>query len=236
MPFPANVSDYTNAMLSRVVLEKKTQKVLRGEYVIPSSANYHRFCSNFVAHGKERLLPRQILLTSEEATDSRQPHRRGVAAARAGAEQAGVVVAYDMQEQPLQDGLLDGPPQPRERGRDPGLPLLGRSSPGTTPSTLRRRSSTCTSTKGADGLMNDAGALYGFKSDDPAVNDYGDLSARTTEHVRQVRARAGAGRAGRPERARERGRTHNGIFQFIRDRGHRLRPHDAERRLLRRHR
>ncbi len=211
VPFPANVSDYTNAMLSRVVLEKKTQKVLRGEYVIPSSANYQRFCSNFVAHGKEGF-SRQIVLTSEEATDS--VNRTGEAwPARAGAEQAGVVVAYDSRNNRYRTVYSMGRHNHENAVAIPGYRysvILSGDDTFNAPSSQLYMYLT----KGADGLMNDAGALYGFKSDDPAVNDYGDLSPAKSTSGKFVRVPVPVALG--DQNALEKWSNDNGIFQFIR--------------------
>lgn len=92
VPFPLTppppLNDFTNAMLSKLTLGKGGG-VLAGEYVIPSEANYQRFCSNFIVsrkHGFERPL----LFTNEEATDF--VNRTGQAFPGTPGEQAGVVV------------------------------------------------------------------------------------------------------------------------------------------------
>src|SRR5918997_3103955 len=101
VPFPfdpatgVGLNDFTNAMLSKLTLHRRSGSVLSGTYVIPSEANYQRFCSNFLA-GAEHGFDREIIFTNEEATDF--VNRTGEAwPARPGAEQAGVVVAYDVE-------------------------------------------------------------------------------------------------------------------------------------------
>ena len=91
-------NDYNNAQLSRITLHQKSAGVLEGEYVIQSGANYQRFCSNFLATAAQGF-DRQILFTNEEATDF--VSRTGtaypaIAATEPPNEQAGVVVAYDI--------------------------------------------------------------------------------------------------------------------------------------------
>ena len=57
VPFPATRQDPSNALVSKLRLQQRGGGVLKGEFVIPASAGYQRFCSNFVvgkAHGFER--------------------------------------------------------------------------------------------------------------------------------------------------------------------------------------
>ena len=99
VPFPftpatgVGFNDFTNAMLSQLTLNQHSAGVLHGSYVIPSEANYQRFCSNYLATEKEGF-DRPLLFTNEEATDF--VNRTGTAwPPGPGAEQAGVVVAFD---------------------------------------------------------------------------------------------------------------------------------------------
>jgi hypothetical protein len=103
-PFPTIASgqpnpkvDFTNALLSKLTLKRGAGKVMAASYAIPSSANYQRFCSNFMA-GPEHGLDRYLVFTNEEAVVSF--NRTGVAfplsAGGSNPEVAGVVVAYDV--------------------------------------------------------------------------------------------------------------------------------------------
>ncbi|MBA2384534.1 MAG: DUF839 domain-containing protein [Actinobacteria bacterium] len=211
VPFPANFSDYTNATLSRLVVEKATQEVLRGSYVIPSTANYQRFCSNFIAH-KQQGFGRQIVLTNEEATD--MVNRTGEAwPPRAGAEQAGVVVAYDSRNDRYKAVYSMGRHNHENAVAIPGYKvsviLSGDDTFNAPASQLYMYL-----TKGANGIMNDSGALYGFKSDDPAVNDYGDLSGSRSVSGTFVRVPVSVALG--DQNALESWSNANGIFQFIR--------------------
>ena len=99
--FPANRSDFTNSLVSKLRLNQHSAGVLRGEYVIGNDANYQRFCSNFLV-GEEHGFERELLLTNEEARDIvlRQGyawHPPSVSLDEPFAEQAGVVVALDTQ-------------------------------------------------------------------------------------------------------------------------------------------
>jgi len=100
VPFPlpsatvAGRADFTNSLVSKLRLNQHSAGLLKGEYVIPSSANYQRFCSNFLV-SDEHGFARDLLLTNEEARD--QVNRTGAAwPPGPGAEQPGVVVALDV--------------------------------------------------------------------------------------------------------------------------------------------
>ena len=99
VPFPATRQDHINSTVSKLRLHQKSGGVLKGDYVIPQSAGYQRFCSNFLV-GPEHGFERELLLTNEEArdivlraTDSWEP---GLTLATPNTEQAGVVVAYEI--------------------------------------------------------------------------------------------------------------------------------------------
>src|SRR5918997_279463 len=68
VPFPATLVDFTNAMVSQLVVNRQTRGIVSGRYAIPSSANFQRFCSNFIAD-REHGFSRPMLFTNEEATD-----------------------------------------------------------------------------------------------------------------------------------------------------------------------
>ncbi len=90
-------SDYTNSQISRVVLNQKSAGVLSGSYIVDSTGNFQRFCSNFLATAANGF-ERDILFTNEEAPD--WVNRTGTAwPATIGADEAreaGVVVAVDI--------------------------------------------------------------------------------------------------------------------------------------------
>jgi hypothetical protein len=99
VPFPlptpdvAGRADFTNSLVSKLRLNQHSAGLLKGDYAIPSSANYQRFCSNFLV-SKEHGFARDLLLTNEEARD--YVNRTGAAwPPGPGAEQPGVVVALD---------------------------------------------------------------------------------------------------------------------------------------------
>jgi hypothetical protein len=211
VPFPATQSDFTNATLSKLVLDKKSQRILSGSYVIPSEANFQRFCSNYLVT-KQHGFSRPIVLTNEEATD--RVNRTGTAwPPGPNAEQAGVVVAYDINNNRYKAIYSMGRHNHENAVAIPGYKnpviLSGDDTFNAPASQLYLYI-----TKGANSLMNDQGALYGFKSDDPAVNDYGDLSG--TKSVSGTFIRVPVAVAFGDQDALERWSNENGVFQFIR--------------------
>src|SRR6266545_1216359 len=68
VPFGARGSDFTNALLSKLTLNRKTGGTLAGSFAIPNSANYQRFCSNFLVSHKQGF-DRDLVLVGEEARD-----------------------------------------------------------------------------------------------------------------------------------------------------------------------
>ena len=77
VPFPYNSAaptaangenDFDNSQVSHLILNPKSISVLNGKFAIPSSEGYQRFCSNYLATGKEGF-DREILFTNEESPD-----------------------------------------------------------------------------------------------------------------------------------------------------------------------
>jgi hypothetical protein len=179
VPFPATRQDPSNSLLSELRLHQKSAGVLRGRYAIPSEAAYQRFCSNFVvgsAHGFER----ELLFTNEEARDIvlRQPdswHQPGVQLSEPGAEQAGVVVAYDIKRGDYRSIYGMGR---HNHENAVGVPGYGYPVVLSGDDTFDAPASQLYLYKATSGaaVWNDQGRLYAFKSDIPTVNDYGDLT------------------------------------------------------------
>ncbi|QNN53321.1 hypothetical protein [Nocardioides mesophilus] len=179
VPFPATRADYANAMLSELRLKQDGAGVTRGEYVIPSSAGYQRFCSNFLAGAAEGF-DRPTLFTVEEARDvvlrQEESWRPGLTVDTPGAEQAGVVVAYDPQSGDYRTiygmGRHNHENALAMRGYGHPVVLSGDDTFDAPASQLYLY----TADSGQD-VWQDKGVLWAFRSDDPAVNDYGDLTA-----------------------------------------------------------
>jgi hypothetical protein len=179
VPFPANRSDFTNSQVSRLRLHQKSAGVLKGKYVIPSSANYQRFCSNFLV-GREHGFERKLLLTNEEARDIvlREGfawHPPSVSLSEPSAEQAGVVVAYDVKSRDFRSIYGMGR---HNHENSVGIPGYGHPVVLSGDDTFDAPSSQLYLYTAESGraVWNDQGTLYAFRSDNPAVNDYGDLT------------------------------------------------------------
>ena len=221
VPFPftpatgVGFNDFTNAMLSNLKINVQTHGVLDGSYVIPSEANYQRFCSNFLAtaeHGFER----DLIFTNEEATDV--VNRVGTAwpatpANGSQPEQAGVVVAYDVKSGAYKTIYGMGRHNHENSVAIPGYGhpvVLSGDDTFTAPS-----SQLYLYTAGsAAAVWNDTGTLWAFKSDVPTINDYGDLTvagAVSGRFIEVPRAIAVGDQTGL-----ENWSNANGVFQFIR--------------------
>jgi hypothetical protein len=182
VPFPAARQDPSNSVLSRLRLNQHSVGVLKGEYVIPSSAAYQRFCSNSFA-GAAQGFERDLIFTNEEARDIvlRQEdswHQPAVQLSEPGAEQAGVQVAYDIKSGEFRTIYGMGRMNHENAVAVPGyghpVVLTGDDTFDAPASQLFLFSAP----NGA-AVWNDSpsGKLYAFVADSPAgVNDYGDVT------------------------------------------------------------
>jgi len=180
VPLPFNATtgvglvDFDNAQLSHLVMKRGSGRIMSGEYAIPSSANYQRFCSNFFA-GPAEGWSRPLVMTNEEATDFVNRTGQAWPAVAGTSEQAGLAVAYD--------------PATRQYKSIYGLGRMNHENsvaiPGYSEAVLVTGDDTFSApasqlymykAANADGVWNDTGHLWAFKSDDAAINDYGDLS------------------------------------------------------------
>jgi hypothetical protein len=179
VPFPATRQDGLNATVSRLRLNQHSAGVLKGDYVIPQSAGYQRFCSNFVV-GPEHGFDRTLLFTNEEARDIvlRQAdswHQPGVQLSEAGAEQAGVVVAFDVKSGAFRSIYGMGR---HNHENSVGIPGYGYPVLVSGDDTFDAPASQLYLYKadsGAD-VWDDRGKLYAFVSDGVGINDYGDVT------------------------------------------------------------
>jgi hypothetical protein len=215
VPFPANLVDFDNAQLSHLVLKRGSGKVLSGDYAIPSSANYQRFCSNFLA-GSAQGWDRELVLTNEEATDI--VNRTGTAWPAtpqfgSNPEQAGVVVAYDTASGAYRTiyglGRMNHENSVAVPGFDEAVVVTGDDTFSAPASQLFMYIA-----DDADGVWNDTGHLYGFVSDDPAINDYGDLTASNS--VSGTFLQVPDAIADGDQNGLEAWSNANNVFQFIR--------------------
>jgi len=179
VPFPATRQDNLNATVSQLRLNQHSAGILKGDYVIPQSGGYQRFCSNFLV-GSEHGFERELLLTNEEARDIvlRQAdswHQPGVSLTEPGAEQAGVVVAYDVKSGEHRSIYGMGRHNHENSVAVPGYgyPVVISGD-----DTFDAPASQLYLYKAADGagVWNDTGKLYAFVADNAAINDYGDVT------------------------------------------------------------
>jgi hypothetical protein len=226
VPFPytpgagpdLNQNDFDNAQVSRWRLNQHSGGVLNAAWAITSDLNFQRFCSNYLATAKEGF-DRPILFTNEEATDF--VFRTGQAwpapASEPPAQQAGVVVAHDIQSGQTRPILGMGRHNHENNVAIPGYdhPVL-LSGDDTFTSNPAQSQLYSYMAANADAVWNDQGALYGFKSDNPAVDDYYDFPIGSSMSVSgefvEIPRTAAVGTQSQLETASD--AAH--VFQFVR--------------------
>ena len=178
VPFPTTRQDHLNSTVSKLRLNQNSAGVLKGEYVIPQSAGYQRFCSNFLV-GAEHGFERELLLTNEEARDivlrAEDSWEPGLTLATPNTEQAGVVVAYDVKSGASKSIYGMGR---HNHENSVGIPGYGYPVVLSGDDTFDAPASQLYMYKAASGadVWNDNGKLYAFVANDPAINDYGDVT------------------------------------------------------------
>ena len=216
---PIAINDFTNAMVSELTLDLDTAGVLSGSYAIPSEANYQRFCSSFLAsrgHGFER----DLLFMNEEATD--WVFRTGIANRgpglvhapnTPGTEQAGVVVALDIATGEYKTiygmGRHNHENSVAMRGYGHPVVLSGDDTFSAPSSQLYMYTA-----DSAAQVWADSGQLWAFRSNDPAINDYGDLSGSTKVGGEFIAVPEGIAKG--DQNGLESWSNANNVFQFIR--------------------
>jgi hypothetical protein len=214
-------ADYDNSMLSKLSLKLDTARVLDGSIVIPSSANFVRFCSNFMA-GPAQGFDDWIVFTNEETNDV--VNRTGTSwplSEGSNPEQAGVTVAYDVDAS--------------TRTKLYGLGRMNHENavaiPGYADVVLITADDTFTSNPpssqlymyiaaDSDGVLADTGALYAFKADPsvddtaPTGDDYYDVAQGDTVTGDFIAVDSTAAHG--DQNALEAWSDSNGIFQFVR--------------------
>jgi hypothetical protein len=213
------LADKTNAMVSRLELashRKSGVGITDASFAIPSSANYQRFCSNFLAT-RANGFDRPLLFTNEEATDfvfRTGQAWRGPGVAGPGSEQAGVVVALDPKTGEYRSIYGMGRHNHENSVAVPGFGKPVVLSGDDTFSAPASQMYMYTA-RDADAVFDDEGKLWALRSDVPAVNDYGDLTApgshvsgRFIEVPREI--------AVGDQTALEDWSNANNVFQFIR--------------------
>jgi hypothetical protein len=182
VPFPATRQDHINSTVSKLRLHQKSGGVLKGDYVIPQSAGYQRFCSNFLV-GSEHGFERELLFTNEEARDivlrAEDSWEPGLTLATPNTEQAGVVVALDTKSGAFRSIYGMGRHNHENSVAVPGYGFPVVLSGDDTFDAPASQLYLYKAESGAD-VWSDEGKLYAFVSDTPGVNDYGDVTAGMT--------------------------------------------------------
>ncbi|HKI29668.1 MAG TPA: hypothetical protein VKB32_09620 [Actinomycetota bacterium] len=201
VPFPFNTatptasngeSDFDNSQVSALILNKNSAGVLDGSFVIPSSGGFQRFCSNYLATGREGF-NRDILFTNEESPDYvfRQEDAWPPPIGDPDEEENGVVLALDVKSRQYHVIYGMGRHNHENNVAIPGFEdlvvLSGddtfTSGPLTIPPGGPNLETSAASqsqlysyiASDTDSLLTDEGDLLAFVSDDPAFDDYYDF-------------------------------------------------------------
>ncbi|MCE3287494.1 MAG: exported protein of unknown function [Gaiellaceae bacterium] len=202
VPFPYNTAtptaangenDFDNAQVSRLILNQRSAGILNGSFVVPSSAGYQRFCSNYLATAKEGF-DRDILFANEEAIDYvfRRQDSWPPPIGDANEKQIGLVVALDVRTGKYQAIPGMGRHNHENSVAIPGyddlvvlsgddtftsgsltIPPGGPIPAGSRPSQSQLYSYVAPNT---NAVLADEGELWAFVSDDPSVDDYYDFA------------------------------------------------------------
>src|SRR5215218_120877 len=184
-PSASNQNDFTNSTVDEIKLHQRSAGVLNGRVVIPSEANYQRFCSNYLATEAEGF-SRPILFTNEESLD--WVNRTGTAwPATEGADEArevGAVVAYDVKAEAYRTiwgmGRLNHENSVAIPGMGGPFLLTGDDTFTSDPAQSQVYAYAAGS---AEAVWNDEGSLRAFVADDAAINDYYDFAIGSTTEV-----------------------------------------------------
>jgi hypothetical protein len=209
VPFPYTPSapteansqnDFDNSQVSQLVLNQRSAGVLSGKYAIASSANYQRFCTNYMGTEREGF-DRPVFFANEEAQDwvfrtgNAWPGPNFITPGTAGAEQAGVTAAYDVRTGKTKTiygmGRLNHENTVAIPVEDGIAVLTTDDTFFTTPVTTDNSTPPRTYNTPAwsqlymyladdvDDLLNDGGDLYAFVSDTAGYDDYFDFDPST---------------------------------------------------------
>jgi hypothetical protein len=214
VPFQG-ANDFDNAQVSLLRLNQHSAGVLKGDLAITSDENFQRFCSNYLATAREGF-ERPIFFTNEETND--RVNRTGTAwPPGPGAEQAGVVVATDVRSG--NHRVIYGMGR-HNHENDVAIPGYGK------PVVLSGDDTFTSNPAGsqlysyiadsADSLWNDQGTLYGFVSDNSAVDDYYDFPVNSTMSVSGHFVEIPKAAAQGDQDALEAASDNAHVFQFVR--------------------
>ncbi len=175
---PTTFHDYTNALVSQLTINQHSGGLLQGRIVLPSEANYQRFCSNTLV-GAPQGFERELLLTNEEAQDfvARSGTAWPVATNDPSREQAGVVVAYDIKSGEYRSVLGMGRHNHENSVALPGFgqPVVISGDDTFTSNPPNSQLYMYMALNGA-GVWNDRGKLYAFVLDNQSKPNYNNVS------------------------------------------------------------
>jgi hypothetical protein len=192
-------ADFDNSQVSKIIVDS-LGNVISGEFAIPSSEGFQRFCSNFLATA-EQGFTKDILFTNEESPDYvfREEDSWPPPMGDEDEEENGLVVALDVETGDYHPIYGMGRHNHENSVAIPGfdrmvllsgddtftsgpltIPAGGPVSAGTAPSQSQLYSYMAGNTKN---VLADKGDLWAFVSDDPAVDDYYDFVPGSTNQV-----------------------------------------------------
>lgn len=212
VPFPYSVnttvtptsasgeSDFDNSQVSLLTLDTGTADVLGGSFVIPSSAGFQRFCSNYLATSREGFT-KDVLFTNEESPDYvfREEDSWPPPIGDPAEEENGVVLALEADTGTYHPIYGMGRHNHENDVAIPGfdklvvmsgddtftsgpltIPAGGPATAGSRPAQSQLFSYMAGNTKN---LLADKGDLWAFVSDNTGVNDYYDFTPGSTQSV-----------------------------------------------------
>ncbi len=209
VPFPFNTatptasngeSDFDNSQVSALILNKNSAGVLDGSFAIPSSGGFQRFCSNYLARGKEGF-DRDILFTNEESPDYvfRQEDSWPPPIGDPDEEENGVVLALDAKSRQYRVIYGMGRHNHENNVAIPGFddlvvlsgddtftsgPLtIPPGGPNTETSAASQSQLYSYIASDTDSLLADEGDLWAFVSNDANFDDYYDFTPGSTQSV-----------------------------------------------------
>ncbi|MCJ7710481.1 MAG: PhoX family protein [Chloroflexi bacterium] len=214
---PPALTDFDNAQMSKLTLQRGAGKLLSGEIVIDSTNGFQRFCSNFFAGAAEGF-SNPLVFTNEETPDLVNRAEASWPPV-AGATQAGVTVAYDPDSGVTTEipgmGFFNHENTVVAPGFDDVVTLSG-------DDTFSRGNSQLYMYKAASrsALLADDGTLYAFVKDTGSnqVEALGPDPAPFTGHFIPVPKGIADGSAnpGQEQDALEAWSDTNGVFEFLR--------------------
>lgn len=187
-PSASGQNDFDNSQVSELLLHQGSASILKGSLAISSSANFQRFCSNFLATSTQGF-SRPILFTNEEGIDwvnetGTAWTNTGSLEGAPGARQIGAVVAHDVRNGKTQTiwgmGRLNHENNVAVPGY--GYPVLLSGDDAFNQNAPQSQLYSYIAGS-ADAVWNDQGTLFAFVPDDADVNDYYDFAIGSTDSI-----------------------------------------------------